>query len=587
MNGALFAPSTRLPAIALLSACLAAAANAAAGTCENATPGQSQLLWGDLHVHTAYSLDAYAFGAIATPKEAYAFGRGQPLRLANGEIVAIDRPLDFMAVTDHAETYDVMYICTDPLYRDDAYCQAIRSGQDPSNSRTVFNDYLLPLVSDVPPKPAAVCKEAGVDCAAASIGQWRRTRQAANDANAPCAYTALIGYEWTASPGGRHWHRNVIFRSDQVPNRVADYVHFPEVTALWRQLDAHCRAEDGCDVLTIPHNINWADGGPTFDVESATRADLVARARFERLAEIHQEKGNSECLPGNPEDASADCAFERLTDNAAKNRLTGPEDIPPEESWRRMRSTYYRSLLARGITAYAKSEVGLNPFMLGAIGSTDTHFGTPGLVSGAGYPGGVASLWLSGEERLSLPNYNPGGLVAVWAEENTRAGIFDALKARSAYATSGPRIKLRFGVTQSGACEASAVRYDTFMGETLPAAPSASNPAQPVFTVQAGRDRVLLHAVQIIKGELRDEGVVESTHTIATFAEGRNAVCISWQDEGFAADAPAYWYARVLEQPSPRWTKLLCAETGSCQDHPGANRNIRERAWSSPIWYHP
>jgi hypothetical protein len=566
---------------------LICADHAGAASCENAAAGETQLYWGDLHVHTAYSLDAYAFGAIAAPKEAYAFGRGQPLRLANGETVAIDRPLDFMAVTDHAETYDVMYICTDPLYRDDAYCRAIRSGQEPGNARTVFNDYLLPLVSDDPPNPAAVCAEDGVDCVAASAGQWRRTRHAANDANEPCTFTALIGYEWTASPGGRHWHRNVIFRSDKVPGRVADYVRFPEVTALWRELDARCRVEDGCDVLTIPHNINWADGGPTFDVENATRADLAARARYERLAEIHQEKGNSECLPADLTDSGSDCAFERLTDNAAKNRLTGPEDISPEDSWRRMRSTYYRGLLARGLAAYASSETGLNPLMLGAIGSTDTHFGTPGLVSEAGYPGGIASLWLTEEERLTHPNYNPGGLVAVWAQENTRSAIFDALKARSAYATSGPRIKLRFGVTEGGACESSEVGYETFMGETLRTAPAAGDAPAPVFTVQAGRDRVPLHAVEIIKGELREEGVVESVHTVATFPEGRDAVCISWQDEGFAADAPAYWYARVLEQPSPRWTKLLCERTDACEKHPEANRDIRERAWSSPIWYQP
>lgn len=571
----------------MLWVCLAVAANAAAGTCENAEQGQPQLLWGDLHVHTAYSLDAYAFGSIATPKEAYAFGRGQPLRLANGEIVAIDRPLDFMAVTDHAETYDVMYVCTDPLYRDDAYCRAIRSGQEPENARTVFNEYLLPLVSDDPPNPAGVCSEEGVDCAAASAGQWRRTQRAANEANDPCAFTALIGYEWTASPGGRHWHRNVIFRSDRVPNRAADYVHFPEVTSLWRELDARCRSEDGCDVLTIPHNINWADGGRTFDVENATSEDLAARARFERLAEIHQEKGNSECLPENLEDAGSDCDFERLTHNAAKDRITGPEDISAEASWSRMRSTYYRSLLARGLSAYAESETGLNPLMLGAIGSTDTHFGTPGLVSEAGYPGGVASLWLTGEERLTLPDYNPGGLVAVWAEENTRAAIFDALKARSAYATSGTRIKLRFGTTAGEACEESEVNYDTFMGETLPRTPPAADFPGPMFTVQAGRDQVPLNAIQIVKGELGAEGVVESVRTLAEYPQGRDAVCVSWRDESFTGGAPAYWYARVLEIPSPRWTKLLCEETASCERHPEAHRDIQERAWSSPIWYLP
>ena len=156
-----------------------------ATTCDNAADGARQLYWGDLHVHTAYSLDAYACGSIATPKEAYAFARGQPLRLSSGEMAAIDRPLDFVAVTDHAASYDVMYLCTDPVYRDNAYGRASRTGRDTHNARAIFNDYLLPLVSDVPPNPAPMCVEDGVDCGAASASQWQRTQFAANDANEP------------------------------------------------------------------------------------------------------------------------------------------------------------------------------------------------------------------------------------------------------------------------------------------------------------------------------------------------------------------------------------------------------------------
>jgi len=569
-------------------ACLLWAASAdAATTCENAGAGAPQLYWGDLHVHTAYSLDAYAFGAIATPKEAYAFARGQPLRLASGETASIDRPLDFAAVTDHAASFDVMYLCTDPVYRDNAYCRAIRDGRDSHNARAIFNDYLLPLVSDVPPKPAPMCTEDGVDCGAASASQWRRMQFAANDANEPCAFTALIGYEWTASPGGRHWHRNVIFRSEQVPERAFDYVHYPEVTSLWRELATHCRPADGCDVVTIPHNINWADGGPTFDVENASDADLQARARFERLAEIHQEKGNSECLPEDPDDPSPDCSFERLTENYAKDRLTGPEDISPADAWQRMRSTYYRSLLGRGLLAYARSGNRLNPMMLGAIASTDTHFGMAGKVAEAGYGGSISSLWLNDEERLAAPGYNPGGLVAVWAQENTRPAIFDALQARSAYATSGPRIKLRFGATAFGvpvanACEQQQVEYLAWMGTTL-RTPSGA----PTFTIQAGRDATPLAAVHIIKGQLRNGEPSEQTIAIADFPDGRDAICVSWTDPDFDPQAPAFWYARVLEAPSPRWTKLLCERAGLCDRFPDGNRDISERAWSSPVWNLP
>ena len=558
-----------------------------AGSCENASPGTTQLYWGDLHVHTAYSLDAYVFGAIATPKEAFAFAKGQPLRLANGETAALDRPLDFTAVTDHAETYDVMYVCTDPQYRDDAYCRAIRGGREPGNARSAFNDYLIPLVSDVPPQAAPLCAEDGVDCRAASASQWLRTQYAANEANEPCNFTALIGYEWSASPGGRHWHRNVIFRSETVPEQVVDYIHFPQVTSLWRELALHCRPEDGCDALAIPHNINWANGGPTFDVENADAQALQARARYERVAEIHQEKGNSECLaesrpePGDP--ANQDCGFEILNDNAALRSLAAKNKISKDEAWQRARPSYYRSLLARGLRAFEKSEGKLNPMMLGVVGSTDNHFGTPGNVSEADFFGGLASLNLTDEQRLSRPGYNPGGLVAVWAQENTRAGIFDALQSRSSYATSGPRIKLRFGATEDGgACKQDQVNYQTNMGQVL-STPSAP----PTFTIEAGRDATPLAEVQIIKGELINDSMTERTITIAKFPDGQDAVCISWQDPQFNVDAPAYWYVRVLEMPSPRWTKLICERAGICEDFPEIDINIRERAWSSPIWHLP
>jgi len=427
-----------------------------------------------------------------------------------------------------------------------------------------------------------MCNEDGVDCNAASASQWRRTQFAANDANEPCAFTALIGYEWTASPGGRHWHRNVIFRSEQVPDRAVDYVHYPEVTSLWRELAAHCRPEDGCDAVTIPHNINWADGGPTFDVENASDAQLRARARFERLAEIHQEKGNSECLPEDRNDPGEDCAFERLNENYAKNRLTGPEDISPEDAWKRMRSTYYRSLLGRGLKAFERSGNTLNPMMLGAIASTDSHFGTAGKVSEADYGGSISSLWLNDEERLAAPGYNPGGLVAVWARENTRAGIFDALQSYSAHAPSGPRIKLRFGETNPGACEQAEVNYRTVMGQTL-----APESASPTFTVQVGRDEIPIAAVQIIKGELWNGTLKEETIAVAEYPEGRDSACVSWTDAQFNAEAPAFWYARVLEQPSPRWTKILCERAGLCDRFPDGNRSVSERAWSSPIWNLP
>ncbi len=556
------APRCLLLATLLLSPVVLAA------QCPPAPDGAKRLLWGDLHVHTAWSLDAYAFGAMATPTDAYRFARGEALTLMSGDEVRIDRPLDFAAVTDHAETFDLMHACTDPGASDDAYCRSLRAEREAQNARRIFNDFLLPIVSLTPPAVPGVCKT--VDCPAARINQWQRAQAAANAADAPCEFSALIGYEWTASPGGRHWHRNVIYRSQNVPDQAFDYVRYPEVGQLWAKLEETCRPEDGCDVLTIPHNINWADGG-TFDLTSEPAATTRLRAHYERLAEVHQEKGSSECLPVAPGDTSEDCRFERVLDNTAKLRMSGA-DPDPVAAWRNARKSYYRTLLGAGLDRGAA-----NPFMLGAIGSTDTHFGTPGMVAEVDYFGGIALLLATDAARLSRTAFNPGGLVAVWAQENTRSSIFDALQRREAYATSGPRIKLRFA--EGNLCSADAPEPSTLMGGVY------RGTTAPVFSVQVARDHAPLAAVDVVKGAFNNGELTETVTRIAEFPAGRDAVCVSHQDATFVAAAPAYWYVRVLEAPSKRWSKHLCERLGQCEAHPEADRMIQERAWSSPIWY--
>jgi len=558
-------------------------ASAADPSCSNAVPGQKQLLWGDLHVHTAHSMDAWAFGATATPRDAYEFAKGQPLRLANGELKTIDRPLDFAAVTDHPETWDQMYTCTDPEYADSKHCNQLRELHKKRQSPRIFFDYLIPMVSSQPPTLPEFCDAKTGNCEVARRNQWRRAQFAANDANEPCKFSALIGYEWTASPGGRHWHRNVIFRSDAVTPQAYDFVRFPKIHSLWQQLDQNCREEDGCQVLTIPHNINWADGGPTFAVETETDQQLARRARYERLAEIFQEKGASECLPERAEDLDDDCNFNLVQANAAKARLSGATDESPEEAWAKARSSYFRTLLGRGLMAYQSGATKENPLMLGAIASTDTHYGTPGRVAEGDYTRGISTMFLSDEQQLANVDFNPGGLVAVWAEENTRAGVFDALHRREAYGTSGPRISLKFGVAGKDACRAQATEFDIPMGGTL----KARSKRAPWFAVIAGKDEVPLKKIQIIKGEVKDGELREEVYTVATFKRGKSAACTVWQDPAYNAAAPAYWYARVLEAESPRWSKRLCERAGRCDDFPEADQMVAERAWSSPIWQLP
>ena len=556
-----------------------------AESCVTANDTTKTVYWGDLHVHTQYSLDAYAFGATATPADAYRYAKGEPLTLANGRTSQIDRPLDFAAVTDHAATFDLLYLCTDPMNIDNDYCRTLREARDNRDGRTLFNDYLLPIVGADDPAPAAICNDKNFSCSNAMTNQWQRTQRAANEANEPCAFTALIGYEWTASPGGRHWHRNVIFRGSTVIEQPIDYVRYPEVSMLWQQLDAQCKAEDDCHVLTIPHNINWADGGPTFAVESEDSTLRTLRAKFERLAEMHQEKGNSECMPEDPSADGDDCGFERVIENAAKTRLSGPSKLSAEDAWQQTRSSYYRTLLGRGFQTYQLSEDRQNPLMLGAIASTDNHFGTAGRVAEEGYRGSISSLFSTDEQELNNTQFNPGGLVAVWAKHNTRGEIFDALHRREAYATSGPRISLQFSAGPESACDAhpSIEPSHTAMGGTLP----ATTQAGVYFTVSAQMDQAPLAKLQLVKGELWEGQLRETVFDLFSNEEGQAQACVAWLDEGFNANAPGYWYARASEVATPRWSKLLCDSLGNCDDYPEADRMIEERAWSSPIWHLP
>ena len=570
---------------ALVLAALLLPCSAIAQTCQPDESAKLSVYWGDLHVHTQVSFDAYAFGSTATPADAYRFAKGESLTLANGQVATIDRPLDFAAVTDHAATFDVLYLCTDPLYTDNDYCRTLRQARDARDGRTLFNDFLLPIVGATNPQPAAVCAEDNIACPAAMINQWQRMQTAANEANKPCEFTALIGYEWTASPGGLHWHRNVIFRSESVPDEPFDYVRFPEVAMLWQQLDRHCKAEDGCHALTIPHNINWADGGPTFDVENEDSSIQTLRARFERLAEMHQEKGNSECMARSASTDGADCAFERVVENAARDRLSGPSNLTPEEAWQQARSSYYRTLLNRGLQVYQGGRSRQNPLMLGAIASTDNHFGLAGRVTEAGYRGSIASLFATDEQVLSNTNFNPGGLVAVWAEQNTRGAIFDALHRRQTYATSGPRMTLQFSAGSRQACQVHPhIReQDTAMGGTL----TPVTKQAPVFTVSMQKDQLPLSKIELIKGELWEGKLRETVVDLWSDPKGKVNACRFWQDPSFNPRAPAYWYARISEVPSPRWSKLLCESLERCDDYPEADQMIEERAWSSPIWYLP
>lgn len=549
--------------------------------CPDYKAGVKNLYWGDLHVHTAYSLDAYGYGTVATPADAYRFAKGAPLELPDGRSMQLARPLDFTAVTDHAEWFDLLYICTHPLFDEDEYCTLMREKSNPFDGGEVFANYVIPTITLARPRITPICANRPQACAEAAARQWQRVQEQAHAAYAPCEFTSFVGFEWSATPAYSHNHRNVIFASENVTDKAIDAIRYPHLDEFWAQLDARCRPEEGCDAIAIPHNSNMGDGF-SFDVETDGQQALELRARFERLVEIHQEKGNSECLaPFGAEDDN-DCAFELYLTRRSRPRAAGDFN---REDWEQMRKTYARSLLLRGLEAYAGSgEHHRNPLQLGFIGSTDNHTATPGHVEEDQWPGSAFGLG-DFERALSRIDWNPGGLVAVWAEENTRASLFAALQRREVYATSGPRIGLRV------AAEPGALELSCAAGAAAPSVPMGGEfsaaQGRPVLRIIAEPDLVPLERIDVIKGEWRDGEARETVFDI-TPAEGvHGKTCLIWSDPDFDADAPAFWYVRVEQQATPRWTAVLCKAENRCEDYPAAARAIRERAWSSPIWYRP
>ncbi len=553
---------------------ISSTALAAEEHCSGYVPGVKNVYWGDLHVHTGYSLDAWGFGTTATPAQAYAFAKGKPTELPGGFAVQLDRPLDFMAVTDHAEWFDLLYLCTDPEWRDAEYCRTMTERNAPATGGEVFAEYVIPSITKAVPQIPELCESDPAACAQARGTQWRRIQKQTNAADEPCAFTALHGFEWSATPDYSHNHRNVIFANEHVTPEAIDYLRHPTPFALWSQLELNCRGE--CKALVIPHNTNMGDG-KSFDVETEAPDVRALRARYETLLEIHQEKGNSECLPAFG--SEGDCDFELYLTKSS--RPAKPADFTAAE-WERMRGSYARGLLLRGIAAQKEDSGRLNPLQMGLIGSTDTHGATGGFVEEDQWPGpvfGIGDL----ARTMSRVTFNPGGLVAVWAEENTRASIFAALARREVYATSGPRIKLR--ITASDApqsCGASNVRNATVMGATLP-----SDRKQVHFKVEALYDQTPLQRIEIIKGATRGADTTESIVTLLDDARGRLNACATWTDGSFDPSEYAFWYARVLEVPTPRWSAQVCREAGRCAEFEGAEQTIQERAWTSPIWFAP
>ncbi len=623
-------------------------------------------LFGDLHVHTSYSFDSHVSNQRNGPADAYRYARGEQIILSDAEgeqtlQARIGRPLDFTAVTDHAEFLGPINLCTSDSSRLAYWFPACIAGRsDWFYVRLMAARYWtdIGVVEDSTQKSESFVCRLG-DCDAAHREAWQGIQEAAEkhyDRSADCSFTTFVGYEYTDAPDYSNLHRNVIFRNARVTDTaISTYdTGSRNVPELWRQLREQCiEAGNGCDVMAIPHNSNLSRGLMFPDPRSESEAQ--ERRFFEPLVELVQHKAASECrfdrLQGRGLDTEDElCDFEQVgSDNLGmlgtlhgEVQIEEGNHVPLDRFGRR---NMVRNVLKDGLALEARD--GINPFVMGFIGSTDTHSASPGGAEEHNYTGHL------GQRDAGYRNVqdhffdNPGGLAVVYAEENSRDAIFEGMRRRETYATSGTRPTVRFFAGPNYAdtlCEdpnmlQTAYRDGVPMGGELDA-PETS----PTFLVSASKDPgttrhpgLDLQRLQVIKGWLDAEGKTHEAvfdvagnadngagvdpQTCAPTGRGAENLCTVWRDPQYNSAETAFYYVRVLENPSCRWSTLQCQAAGvnpfagNCESQAAAATAIlqeagaigdvygrccldpaeepfyspllQERAWTSPIWINP
>jgi len=621
-------------------------------------------LFGDLHVHTGLSFDAVAGRINTMPEDAYDFARGMPIasfpQNENGDAIGtaqLERALDFMSVTDHAEFLGERALCinTESSEYDGEFCTKYREIE--FRGSKMLASTIGAVFPDIPQRVGMLCGADNSRCLEAAVKPWQRTldaAEAAYDRSEECTFTSFVGYEYSGSPGQSNYHRNVIFRNDNAPDLPISFYEAPLDHMLWDQLDGQCDTAENCDYLTIPHNTNMSNGKlltPYAGME-ATNENKVryaqSRLKREPLMEVFQHKGASECVNGLTSVLGAVdelCEVEQVrvlgqTTTARHFELKGADlhmDDPVTEVTKECkdgefghfgmfgggcisRNDFVRIALITGLEE--QQDIGLNPVKLGIIASTDGHYGTPGNVAEDKWSGSVSGE-MTVEQRLKpgmLPSGirgNPGGLAGVWAEENSRDAIFNAMLRRETFGTSGPRILPRFfggWELDSNSCSRKDMIEHGYekgipMGGDLVA--HSDSDMKPSFLLAANRDsggqETPLQQLQIIKGWVDTEGKRRfEVHTVAgssdngagvnvtngeRFGSGHDSLCAVFTDDDFDPDVPSYYYLRAVENPSPRWSLLDClkletdARPAACEEP--KRQVIQEMAWTSPIWYTP
>jgi len=585
--------------------------------------------FGDTQLHTSFSFDAGAFGARLGPRDAYLFAKGQEITASSGQQVKLSRPLDFLVVADHSDNMGFFpqllagepHLLADPQGR--KWYDMIQSGKGPdaaiemiiSFSQGTFPKALLSL----PGTPAY-------------RGAWRETIAAAEEANQPGRFTAFIGYEWTSNTGGNNLHRNVIFRDNgDKAGRVEPYITMKPLGSdnprdLWKWMAAY-EEKTGGNVLAIAHNGNLSNGRMFPIIESFTgkpvdRAYAETRAKWERLYEATQIKGDGESHPFlSPNDEFAN--YEKWD--------KGNLDLSELKKKEMLEFEYARSALKNGLKLEKK--LGVNPYKFGMVGSTDAHTGLAaveednffGKTSGSEPSPTRATHPFVKTAKATIMGWEQtaSGYAAVWAKENTRESIWDAMQRRETYATTGPRMVVRFfggfdfdakdAHTRSPAI--AGYTKGVPMGGDLRDAPKGK---APTFLVAALKDPIgaNLDRIQIVKGWLDAKGethekvydvvwgdaakrkpdakgklppvgnTVDVKNATWTNTIGDPELITVWKDPDFNASHSAFYYARVLEIPTPRWTAYDAKYFGITMPKEVPMLG-QERAYTSPIWYTP
>ena len=586
-----------------------------------------RVYWGDTHLHTSFSMDAGAFGCRLGPRDAYRFAKGHEVMASSGQPARLARPLDFLVVADHSDGFGFfpLMMSGDPAILADPqgrrWYDMVRGGQGASAAIEIIQNFGKGTISKaIFPVPGTTTYQ----------NAWQEIIKAAEEANDPGHFTAFIGFEWTSNTAGNNLHRNILFRDDaSKASMVEPYTTMKPLGSdnprdLWKWMSAY-EEKTGGHVLAIAHNGNLSNGRMFPLIESFTgkpidREYAETRALRERIYEATQIKGDGETHPFlSPNDEFAN--YERWD----KGNLDLSEKKKPEM----LEFEYARAALRNGLKL--EQELGVNPYKFGMIGSTDAHTALAA-IDEDNFWGKTSNVepsatrathpWVKTPDAVIMGwEQTASGYAGVWATENTREALFDAMQRKEVYATTGPRMIVRFfGGWEFAAGDANTrnpavVGYDKGvpMGGDLSNAPSGKS---PTFLVAALKDPIgaNLDRIQIIKGWLDAKNethekiydvvwsgdrkpdakgklpsvgdTVDVPNATYTNTIGASELIKVWKDPEFDASQRAFYYVRVLEIPTPRWTAYDAKYYGITMP-PEVPMKGQERAYTSPIWYTP